>query len=323
MFSSSSRIFWTLTARQLRTPPRRWMSVRPEAKETNVRKKVTIQKLHALKQKETPITVLTAYDYPSGVRCERSDIDMTLVGDSLAQVALGYDSTTRLTLDEMLHHIRAVARGSRAPFLVADMPFGTYHASVEDAVHSAVRMVREGGAEAVKLEGGKEVVPAVKALTNIGIPVMAHVGLLPQRHTASSGYRVQGKDVTSAIELVHAATELQHAGAFSIVLEAVPHPLATHITKRLHIPTIGIGAGPGCDGQVLVQDDVLGVWSGHKAKFVRRFAEIGSAAAEGVDAYAKAVRDGNFPAVSAESYEMDSGEWEKFAEHEQAQESRR
>ncbi|CAE6388571.1 unnamed protein product [Rhizoctonia solani] len=301
---------------------RRWMSVRPEEKEVHARKKVTIQKLHALKQKGIPITVLTAYDYPSGVRCERADIDITLVGDSLAQVALGYDSTTRLTLDEMLHHIRAVARGSHAPFLVADMPFGTYHASIEDAIRSAVRVVREGGAEAVKLEGGKEVVPTVKALTSVGIPVMAHVGLLPQRHTALSGYRVQGKNAASAIELVHAANELQHAGASSIVLEAVPHPLATHISKQLYIPTIGIGAGPGCDGQVLVQDDALGVWLGHKAKFVRRFAEIGPAATEGVSAYAKAVRDGSFPAVGSESYEMDSGEWEKFAEHEQVQEFR-
>ncbi|CAE6375142.1 unnamed protein product [Rhizoctonia solani] len=296
------------------------MSVRPETKEIQARKKVTIQKLHALKQKGTPITVLTAYDYPSGVRCERADIDVTLVGDSLAQVALGYDSTTRLTLDEMLHHVRAVARGSRAPFLVADMPFGTYHASIEDAVRSAVRMVRDGGAEAVKLEGGKEIAPTVKALTSVGIPVMAHVGLLPQRHTALSGYRVQGKEAAGAIELVHAANELQHAGAFSIVLEAVPYPLATHISKRLHIPTIGIGAGPGCDGQVLVQDDALGVWSGHKAKFVRRFADIGAAATEGVSAYAKAVRDRSFPATGAESYEMDSGEWEKFAEHEQVRE---
>ncbi|CAE7195795.1 unnamed protein product [Rhizoctonia solani] len=322
MFASSSRTLLTLAVRSPRVHvSRRWMSVRPESKEVQARKKVTIQKLHALKQKGTPITVLTAYDYPTGVRCERGDIDLTLVGDSLAQVALGYDSTTRLTLDEMIYHVRAVARGSHAPFLVADMPFGTYYASVEDAVRSAVRMVREGGAEGVKLEGGREIVPAVKALTSVGIPVMAHVGLLPQRHTALSGYRVQGKNVTSAIELVHAANELQHAGAFSIVLEAVPHLLATHITKRLDIPTIGIGAGPGCDGQVLVQDDALGVWLGHKAKFVRRFAEIGNAAAEGVNAYAKAVRDGSFPAVGAESYEMDSGEWEKFAEHEQVRES--
>ncbi|CAE6492637.1 unnamed protein product [Rhizoctonia solani] len=322
MFSPGSRIL-SLVGRQSRVHvSRRWMSVRPEAKEVLARKKITIQKLHALKQKGMPITVLTAYDYPSGVRCERADIDITLVGDSLAQVALGYDSTTRLTLDEMLHHIRAVARGSHSPFLIADMPFGTYHASVEDAIRSAIRMVREGGAEAVKLEGGKEIVPTIKALTSVGIPVMAHIGLLPQRHTALSGYRVQGKDVTSAVELVHAATELQHAGAFSMVLEAVPHPLATHISKQLRIPTIGIGAGPGCDGQVLVQDDALGVWSGHKAKFVRRFADIGAAAGEGVDAYAKAVRDGSFPAVSNESYEMDSGEWEKFAEHEQARDSK-
>ncbi|KAF8608182.1 ketopantoate hydroxymethyltransferase [Ceratobasidium sp. AG-I] len=295
---------------------KRNMSVRPETKEALVRKKITIQKLYALKAKRTPITVLTAYDYPSGVRCERADIDITLVGDSLAQVALGYDSTTRLTLDEMLHHVKAVARGSRAPLLVADMPFGTYHASVEDAVRSAVRLVREGGVDAVKLEGGKEIVPAVKALTSLGIATMAHVGLLPQRHAAFSGYRVQGRDAASAIELVRAAEELESAGAFATVLEAVPHALATHITKRLRMPTIGIGAGPGCDGQVLVQDDALGVWCGHKAKFVRKFAEIGSAAGEGVDAYARAVRDSGFPSVEGESYEMDKGEWEKFVEHE-------
>jgi 3-methyl-2-oxobutanoate hydroxymethyltransferase len=266
--------------------------------------------------------MLTAYDYPTGVRCERANIDITLVGDSLAQVALGYDSTTRLTLDEMLHHIRAVARGSRAPLLVADMPFGTYYASVEDGVRSAVRIVREGGAEAVKIEGGKEVVPVIKALTSVGIPVMGHVGLLPQRHTAMSGYRVQGRDAASAIELVHAANELQLAGAFSIVLEAVPHTLAAHITQRLHIPTIGIGAGPRCDGQVLVQDDALGIWSGHKAKFVRRFADVGTAAAAGVDAYAKAVKDASFPSVE-ESYEMNPGEWEKFAEHEHVRANRK
>ncbi|CAE6421195.1 hypothetical protein ACGC1H_006709 [Rhizoctonia solani] len=322
MLAFSSRIFLTLAARQPKAYTlRRWMSARPEAGQAQSHKKITIQKLHALKQKGTPITVLSAYDYPSGLRCERADVDITIVGDSLAQVALGYDSTTRITLDEMLHHVRAVARGSRAPLLVGDMPFGAYHASVEDAIRSAIRMVREGGAEAVKIEGGKDVIPTIKALTNVGIPVMAHIGLLPQRHTLLSGYRVQGKCVASAIELVHTAIELQHAGAFSIVLEAVPHLLAAHITKRLHIPTIGVGAGPRCDGQALVQDDVLGVWSGHKAKFVRRFAEIGAAATEGVDAYIKAVRSGGFPVADTEAYEMDPGEWEKFVEHEQAQES--
>ncbi|KAG9097986.1 hypothetical protein FS749_004947 [Ceratobasidium sp. UAMH 11750] len=297
----------------------RWMSVRPEAKEASTpaaRKKITLQKLYTLKEARTPITVLTAYDYPSGVRCERADVDITLVGDSLAQVALGYDSTTRLTLDEMLHHTRAVARGSKSPLLVVDMPFGTYHASVEDGVRNAVRIVREGGADAVKLEGGREVVPVVRALSSMGIPTMAHVGLCPQRHTALSGYRVQGRDAASAIELVRAAEDLQHAGAFATVLEAVPHTLAAHITQRLRIPTIGIGAGPGCDGQVLVQDDALGVWCGHKAKFVRRFADVGLYAGQGVDAYVKAVRERSFPDVGKESYEMDKGEWEKFVEHE-------
>ncbi|QRW23962.1 3-methyl-2-oxobutanoate hydroxymethyltransferase [Rhizoctonia solani] len=186
---------------------RRWMSLWSEVKEIASRKKVTIQNLRSLKQKGTPITTLTAYGYPSGVRCERADIDITFVGDSLAQVALGYDATTRLTLDEMIHHVRAVARGSHSSFLLADMPFGTYHASVEDAIRPAVRLVREGGAEGVKLEGRQEVAPIIKALTSIEIPAMAQVGLLPQRYAALSGYRVQGKNVASAIELLQAVNE--------------------------------------------------------------------------------------------------------------------
>ncbi|CAE6430557.1 unnamed protein product [Rhizoctonia solani] len=186
---------------------RRWMSLWSEVKEIASRKKVTIQNLRSLKQKGTPITTLTAYGYPSGVRCERADIDITFVGDSLAQVALGYDATTRLTLDEMIHHVRAVARGSHSSFLLADMHFGTYHASVEDAIRPAVRLVREGGAEGVKLEGRQEVAPIIKALTSIEIPAMAQVGLLPQRYAALSGYRVQGKNVASAIELLQAVNE--------------------------------------------------------------------------------------------------------------------
>ncbi|KAF8668076.1 3-methyl-2-oxobutanoate hydroxymethyltransferase [Rhizoctonia solani] len=276
---------------------RRWMSLWSEVKEIASRKKVTIQNLRSLKQKGTPITTLTAYGYPSGVRCERADIDITFVGDSLAQVALGYDATTRLTLDEMIYHVRAVARGSHSSFLLADMPFGTYHASVEDAIRPAVRLVREGGAEGVKLEGRQEVAPIIKALTSIEIPAMAQVGLLPQRYAALSGYRVQGKNVASAIELLQAVNECQ----------------------QLYIPTIGIGAGPGCDGHVLVQDDALDICSGHKAKFVQKFAEIGSTATEGANAFAKAVRERSFPSLDAKSYGMDSEEWVKFAQHEHIQ----
>ena len=258
-----------------------------------------------------PIAMLTAYDYPTGRACDLHGIDITLVGDSLAQVCLGYDSTTRLTLDEMIHHCRAVARGSKNPFLVADMPYGTYHTGVDDTVRNAIRMVREGGVEGVKMEGGVEVVELVKKLTSFGIPVMGHVGLLPQRHTSLSGYRVQGKEAKGAMEVVRSALELEKAGVFSIVLEAIPHRLGELITQRLSVPTIGIGAGPFTSGQVLVWDDVMGTWSGHKAKFVRRFADVQSEAKRGVTGYAAAVRERTFPDIEAESYPMEDIEWQQ------------
>ncbi|EJT96959.1 ketopantoate hydroxymethyltransferase [Dacryopinax primogenitus] len=256
--------------------------------------------------------MLTAYDYPSARRTEHGDIDICLVGDSLAQVALGYDSTTRLTLDEMLYHCRAVARGAKNPLLVADMPFGTYQLGPRDALDAAVRMVREGMMEGVKLEGGEEILDTVRVLTGLGIPVMGHIGLLPQRHASLSGYKVQGKNVEDALSIARAAKALEQAGAFSIVLEAIPSPLAAHITSSLHIPTIGIGAGAQCSGQVLVQDDALSVWSaGHKAKFVRRFAQVGQEAQRGVDGYARAVRSGDFPA-DEEGYGMSESVFDKF-----------
>jgi len=255
--------------------------------------------------------MLTAYDYPTGRACDLHGIDITLVGDSLAQVCLGYDSTTRLTLDEMIHHCRAVARGSKHPFLVADMPYGTYHTGLDNTIRNAIRMVQEGGVEGVKMEGGLEIVELVKKLTTFGIPVMGHVGLLPQRHTSLSGYRVQGKDAKSAVEMVRNALELEKAGVFSVVLEAIPHRLGEFITQRLSVPTIGIGAGPRTSGQVLVWDDVMGTWSGHKAKFVRRFADVHSEERLGVTSYAAAVRERTFPDIEAESYPMEDIEWQQ------------
>lgn len=275
------------------------------------RRKVTIQHLQQLRRSGMPITMLTAYDYPTGRACEAHGIDITLVGDSLAQVCLGYDSTTRLTLDEMIHHCRAVARASKSPFLVADMPFGSYHTSTEDAVRNAVRMVREGGVEGVKIEASLEGVEIVRKLTAIGIPVMAHVGLMPQRHTFFSGYRVQGKTADCALEIVQGALALQEAGAFAIVLEAIPRILGQYITKQLDIPTIGIGAGAQTDGQVLVWDDVMSTWSGHKAKFVRPFGDVKGEVESAVKGFTKAIRDRSFPS-EAESYPMPEEEWSKF-----------
>ncbi|KAF8957309.1 ketopantoate hydroxymethyltransferase-domain-containing protein [Flammula alnicola] len=295
---------------------RRWMSVRPASGDPTPqipRKKVTIQALHALRKSKTPITMLTAYDYPSALACSSSPLtDITLVGDSLAQVCLGYSSTTQLTLSEMIHHTRAVARGTTHPFLVADMPFGSYHTSVHDAVMNAVRLVQEGRVEGVKLEGGREIVEVVRRLTDVGIPVMAHVGLLPQRHGAMSGYKVQGRSVEGAQKVVMDALALEEAGAFAVVVEAVPQELGKYVTDRLKIPTIGIGAGPHTSGQVLVYDDVLGTWSGHKAKFVRRFANLKEVRDKGIQSFNEAVRAGTFPDPEAESYTMDKLEWARF-----------
>jgi 3-methyl-2-oxobutanoate hydroxymethyltransferase len=274
---------------------------------------VTIQHLYQMRRSGLPITMLTAYDYPTARALDTHGVDIALVGDSLAQVCLGMPSTTRLTLDEMQHHTRAVARGAVHPFLVADMPFGSYHASPEDAIRAAIRMIQDGHMEAVKLEGGREIASTVRRITQIGVPVMAHVGLMPQRHTALSGYGVQGRDAAGARAVLEGALALQDAGAFSIVLEAIPHRLAEYITARLSIPTIGIGAGPGTSGQVLVWDDAMTRCHGKKAKFVRRFADVGHEG-RGVENYVGAVRDGSFPNAEKEAYEMDGGEWENFLE---------
>jgi 3-methyl-2-oxobutanoate hydroxymethyltransferase len=234
---------------------RRYMSVRPQPPNANQppipRKKVTLNTLNTLYKNKTPISMVTAYDYPTALAASSSILtDLTLVGDSLAQVCLGYPSTNELTLDEVIHHARAVARGTTHPFTIADMPFGSYHISVEQAVTNAIRLVKEGRVESVKLEGGAEVAPIVRKLVEVGIPVMSHIGLQPQKHISLSGYKVQGKTVESARKLIEDALTLQDAGAYSTLVEAVPKELGAYVTEKLRIPTIGIGAGPGTSGQV-------------------------------------------------------------------------
>lgn len=297
---------------------RRWMSVRPEQqhKTPDARKKVTIAELQKMRDAGTPISMLTTYDYPSARALSANpQIDIAFVGDSLAQVCLGHTSTTELTLDEMIHHTRAVRRGTKHPLLLADMPFGSYNVSAEDTLRNAVRLVQQGGAEAVKMEGGVELAGVVRRLGTIGIPVMAHIGLMPQRCNAS-GFRVQGRDAESARGVLADALALEDAGAFAVVLEAIPHKLGEYITNRLRIPTIGIGAGNMTSGQVLVWDDMMGTWAGHKAKFVRRFADVKTERDAGVQRYAAAVRDRSFPSAT-ESYAMDDAEWNKFLRHEE------
>jgi 3-methyl-2-oxobutanoate hydroxymethyltransferase len=247
------------------------------------------------------IISLTAYDYPTARLADEAGVEVILVGDSLGMVVLGYDSTLPVTLDEMLHHTRAVRRGTRRALVVADMPYGSYHAGIGESVHNAVRFVKEAGAEAVKVEGGERRLELISRLTEAEIPVMGHVGLTPQSVNALGGYRVQGKTTHAAEQLLRDARAVEAAGAFAVVLEAVPRELAAQITRDLRIPTIGIGAGPDCDGQILVLHDMLGLTFGPTPKFARQYANIGEAISKAMHAYCEDVRRGGFPS-DAESY---------------------
>ena len=236
--------------------------------------KVTVPAILERKLRGEKVTCLTAYDYPTARLVDEAGIELILVGDSLAQVVLGYDSTVPVTVDEMLHHLKAVRRGVRRALLIGDLPFGSYHISDEQALTNAIRFVKEGGAEAVKLEGGRQRAPLVRKLVEAQIPVMGHIGLTPQSIHTFGTYRVQGRTLDSAAELLADAEALEEAGAFAIVLEGMPRELAAAITRRLRIPTIGIGAGPDCDGQVLVFHDFVGLSFGPGAKFVRTYTNL-------------------------------------------------
>jgi 3-methyl-2-oxobutanoate hydroxymethyltransferase len=273
------------------------------------RKKVTTLTYRQKKERGEIITMLTAYDYPTAMAMDKAGIDSILVGDSLAMVVLGYENTLPVTMEEMLHHCRAVARGARSALLVGDMPFMSYQASVEDAVRNAGRFLQQGGMDAVKLEGGRERVEAIRAITGAGIPVMGHLGLTPQSINQLGGFRAQGKTAIAAKRLVEDALLLEDAGCFSIVLESVPARLAELISKKLSIPTIGIGAGNGCDGQVLVTHDLLGLFDRFTPKFVRKYADFHSEMHKAFTNYIEDVETKRFPSQE-HTVEMDGKEWD-------------
>lgn len=277
------------------------------------RKKATLRVFQSKKRSGEVITMLTAYDYPTALAIDQARVDSILVGDSLGMVVLGYQNTLPVTMEDMLHHCKAVARGARYAFLIGDMPFMSYQVSVEEAVRNAGRFLQEASMDAVKLEGGRERIEAVRAIVGVGIPVMGHLGLTPQSVHQMGGFRPQGKNTSGARRLLEDALLLQEAGCFSLVLESIPARLAAFISQRLEIPTIGIGAGPGCDGQVLVTHDLLGLFDRFTPKFVKKYADIHGEMMRAIEAYRDEVETHTFPSVE-HSVEMKDQEWEKFLE---------
>jgi 3-methyl-2-oxobutanoate hydroxymethyltransferase len=257
--------------------------------------KLPLTDLADMKRRRERIVMVTAYDYPSGRLADAAGVDIVLVGDSAAMTVLGHESTTPATMDEMLMLTRAAARGAKRPLVVADMPFGSFQVSDEEAVQNAVRFVKEGGADAVKLEGAGPTVSRVLAVVGAGIPVMGHVGLTPQSATMLGGFRAQGRTAAKAAALLDDASTLEQAGCFAVVLEAVPAQVAARITEELGVPTLGIGSGRDCDGQVLVYHDLLGLYPGKSPRFVKRYAELAPVIEDALERYAADVRSGAFP----------------------------
>ncbi len=273
------------------------MTTRPRhpAPNTPAPGKLPLTELVDLKRQRQPIVMVTAYDFPSGRLADAAGVDVILVGDSAAMTVLGHDSTVPATMEEMLLLTRAVTRGARRPLVVADMPFGSFQVSDELALENAIRFVKEAGADAVKLEGAGPSVSRVRALVGAGIPVMGHLGLTPQSATMLGGFKAQGRTAAKAARLVEDALELERAGCFAIVLEAVPVAVAALITRRTTIPTIGIGAGPDCDGQVLVYHDLLGLYDGRPPRFVKQYADLATEVTRALETYAAEVRSRTFP----------------------------
>jgi 3-methyl-2-oxobutanoate hydroxymethyltransferase len=285
------------------------VSAIPSHNSSTSRKKVTTHTFRQKKQAGEPITMLTAYDYPTALAMDQVGIDSILVGDSLGMVVLGYETTLPVSMEDMLHHCRAVARGAHYALLIGDMPFMSYQASVVDAVRNAGRFLQEAGMDAVKLEGGRERVDVVQAIVGAGIPVMGHLGLTPQSVHQLGGFRAQGRTLPAARRLLEDALQLQDAGCFSLVLESVPARLATLVSHRLDIPTIGIGAGAGCDGQVLVSHDLLGLFDRFTPKFVRKYANFHAEMARAFSEYIQDVEKGDFPGPE-HTIDMPEEEWQ-------------
>jgi 3-methyl-2-oxobutanoate hydroxymethyltransferase len=273
--------------------------------------KVSILDLQRKKVESQPITMLTAYDYPGANLVDEAGVDLILVGDSLAMTVLGHPNTVSITVDEMLHHCKAVARGASRAFLIGDMPFMSYQVERSEAVRNAGRFMKEGGMDAIKLEGGREVADTIRAIVSAGIPVMGHLGLTPQTATKLGGYKVQGKTAAAAQRLLEDALILEEAGCFAIVLEAIPALVGKTVSQKLTIPTIGIGAGPDCDGQVLVFHDVLGLFDRFTPKFAKKYADLRQPILEALRTYRQEVEAGEFP-TAAHSFNIDEAELQLF-----------
>jgi len=277
----------------------------------DTQRKISTHTFHLKKQRGELLTMLTAYDYPTARAVDLAGIDSILVGDSLGMVVLGYENTLPVTMEEMLHHCRAVSRGASRALLIGDMPFMSYQVGVEDAVRNAGRFLQESGMNAVKIEGGRERLDAVRGILDAGIPVLAHLGLTPQSIHKLGGFRAQGKSAEAARVLLEDALSLEDAGCFGLVLESIPARVAVYITQKLKIPTIGIGAGSGCDGQVLVTHDLLGLYDKFTPKFVKQYAALHEEIDKAIRSYQNDVLQGNFPAQE-HSFSISDQEWELF-----------
>ena len=275
------------------------------------RKKMTPVDIQALKKQGKKISMLTAYDYPLALLEDRAGIDIILVGDSVAMTVLGYENTLPVTMDEMIHHTKAVVRGAKHPLIIGDMPFMSYNTSEREAIINAGRFMKEGGADAVKLEGGASVKEVVRSIVRAGIPVMGHIGLTPQTISMLGGFKVQGKDAQAAQKIIDDALSLEDAGAFSVLLEAVPAPIAKMVTERLRVPTIGIGAGIHCDGQVLVVHDLLGLFDRFTPKFAKKYVNLSELILKALESYREEVLKGEFP-TDQHSFHIDEKELSKI-----------